>query len=384
MDLPRRQFLHVAAGALAVSAAARIARAQAYPSRPVHLIVGFPPAFTPDIIGRLTAQSLSDRLGQQVIIDNRPGAASNIGTELVVRAAPDGYTLLVAGNPNAINATLYENLNFNFMRDIAPVAGIARAPLVIVVHPSVPASTVPEFIAYAKANPGKMNMGSGGIGTTPHVAGELFKMMVGVDMVHIPYRSNNLLQDLIGGQVHVNFGPVPTVIGYIRAGKLRALGVTSTTRVDALPDAPPVDQFVPGYEASTWVGIAAPKKTPAEIIDRLNKEVNAILDDPKMTARLADLGAVAMKTTPAEFGQFIAEQIEKWGKVIRAANIKLGVTQSRPRSAVVAPAAMLRGPHSRSGRTTFGCGGNLGADQLSSGASSAAPEIALHLSAGRA
>jgi tripartite-type tricarboxylate transporter receptor subunit TctC len=323
MELPRRQFLQLAAGAAAVSAAARIARAEAYPVRPVHLIVGFPPAFAPDIIGRLAAQSLSERLGQQVIIDNRPGAGSNIGTEIVVRAVPDGYTLLVASNPNAINATLYENLNYNFIRDIAPVASIARAALVVVVHPSIPANTIPEFIAYAKAYPGKMNMGSGGIGTTVHIAGELFKLMVGVEMVHIPYRGNSLLQDQLAGQVQVAFSPVPTVIGYIRAGKLRALGVTSTTRVDALPDVPPVAEFVPGYEASTWFGVAAPKKTPAEIIDKLNKEVNASLDDPKMTARLADLGAVPMKTTPTEFGQFIAEQTEKWGKVIRAAGIKV-------------------------------------------------------------
>jgi tripartite-type tricarboxylate transporter receptor subunit TctC len=324
VKIPRRQFLHLAASAAAVSAASRIARAQVFPSRPVHLIVGFPPAFAPDIIGRLTAQTLSDRLGQQVIIDNRPGAGSNIGTELVVRAAPDGYTLLVCGNPNAINATLYENLNFNFIRDIAPVASIARASLVVVVHPSVPANTIPEFIAYAKANPGKMNMGSGGIGTTVHVAGELFKLMAGVDMVHIPYRSNNLLQDQLGGQVHVAFSPVPTVIGYIRAGKLRALGVTSATRVDVLPDVPPVAQFVDGYEASTWFGIGAPKRTPADIVDKLNREVSVCLADPTMIARLADLGAVPMTMTPTEFGQFIAEQIEKWGKVIRAANIKMG------------------------------------------------------------
>jgi tripartite-type tricarboxylate transporter receptor subunit TctC len=324
MNLPRRQFLHFAAGAAAVCAASRIARAQAYPSRPVHVIIGFPPAFAPDIIGRLIAQPLSDRLGQQLIIDNRPGAGSNIGTELVVRAVPDGYTLLLAGNPNAINATLYENLNFNFMRDIAPVASIARAALVVVVHPSIPAVTIPEFIKYAKANPGKLNMGSGGIGTTVHVAGELFKLMAGVDMVHIPYRGNNLLQDQLAGQVHVTFAPVPTVIGFIRAGKLRALAVTGTTRVDALPDVPPVAQFIPGFEASTWFGIAAPRKTPADVVDKLNKEVNACLDDAGMSARLADLGAIPMKTTPAEFGAFIAEQTEKWGKVIRGANIKLG------------------------------------------------------------
>jgi tripartite-type tricarboxylate transporter receptor subunit TctC len=323
MTLPRREFLRAAVGAAALPAAARIACAQAYPSRPVHLIVGFPPAFAPDIIGRLAAQSLSERLGQQVIIDNRPGAGSNIGTELVVRATPDGYTLLVASNPNAINATLYQNLNFNFIRDIAPVASIARAALVVVVHPSVPANTIPEFVAYAKANPGKLNVGSGGIGTTVHVAAELFKMMVGVDMVHIPYRSNNLLQDQLSGQVHVAFSPVPTVIGYIRAGKLRALGVTSTNPVDALPGVPPVAEFVPGFEASTWFGIAAPKKVSADIVDKLNKEVNAGLADAKMIARFADLGAAPAPMTPAEFGQFIGEQTDKWAKVIRAANIKL-------------------------------------------------------------
>jgi tripartite-type tricarboxylate transporter receptor subunit TctC len=324
MKLPRRQFLHFAVGAASISVASRIARAQVYPSRPVHLIVGFPPSFAPDIIGRLSAQSLSDRLGQQVIIDNRPGAASNIGTELVVRAVPDGYTLLLASNPNAINATLYENLNFNFIRDIAPVASICRTSLVVVVHPSLPANTIPEFIAYGKANPSKMNMGSGGIGTTVHVAGELFKLMAGVDMVHIPYRSNNLLQDQLGGQVHVAFSPVPTVIGYIRAGKLRALAVTGTTPVDALPGVPPVAQFLPGYEATTWYGICAPKKTPADIIDKLAKEVAVCLADPTMIARLADLGSVPMTTTPTEFAHFIAEQTEKWGKVIRTANIKMG------------------------------------------------------------
>jgi tripartite-type tricarboxylate transporter receptor subunit TctC len=324
MKLRRRAFLRLAVGAAALPAISRIAHAQVYPSRPVHLIVAFPPAFSPDIIGRLIAQSLSDRLGQQVIVDNRPGAGTNIGTEFVVRAVPDGYTLLVAGNPNAINATLYENLNFNFIRDIAPVACIANAPLVVTVHPSVPANTIPEFIAYAKANPGKMNMASGGIGSTPHVAGELFKMMAGVDLVHIPYRGNSLLQDLVGGQMQVTLAPIPTVIGYIRAGKLRALGVASTTRLDVLPGVPPVAESVPGYEASTWFGIGAPQKTPADIVDKLNKEVNAALDDAKMRARLADLGAVPMPMTPAKFGRFIAEQTEKWGRVIRTANIKVG------------------------------------------------------------
>ena len=324
MKFRRRAFLHLAIGAAALPAVSRIARGQTYPSRPVHLIVAFPPAFAPDIVGRLIAQSLSDRLGQQVIVDNRPGAGTNIGTEIVVRAVADGYTLLVAGNPNAINATLYENLNFNFIRDIAPVACIASSPLVVTVNPSVPASTVAEFIAYAKANPGKMNMASGGIGSTPHVAGELFKMMAGVDLVHVPYRGNSLLQDMVGGRMQVTFAPIPTVIGYIRAGKLRALGVTSTTGLDVLPGVPPVAESVPGYEASTWFGIGAPQKTPADIVDKLNKEVNAVLDDAKMRERLADLGAVPMPMTPAQFGRFIAEQTEKWRKVIQTANIKLG------------------------------------------------------------
>jgi len=324
MKFRRRAFLHLAIGAAALPAVSRIARGQTYPSRPVHLIVAFPPAFAPDIVGRLIAQSLSDRLGQQVIVDNRPGAGTNIGTEIVVRAVADGYTLLVAGNPNAINATLYENLNFNFIRDIAPVACIASSPLVVTVNPSVPASTVAEFIAYAKANPGKMNMASGGIGSTPHVAGELFKMMAGVDLVHVPYRGNSLLQDIVGGRMQVTFAPIPTVIGYIRAGKLRALGVTSTTGLDVLPGVPPVAESVPGYEASTWFGIGAPQKTPADIVDKLNKEVNAVLDDAKMRERLADLGAVPMPMTPAQFGRFIAEQTEKWRKVIQTANIKLG------------------------------------------------------------
>jgi tripartite-type tricarboxylate transporter receptor subunit TctC len=314
MNLPRRRFLHLAAGVAAASVGSRFARGQAYPSRSVHFVVGFPPAFAPDIVGRVLAQSLSDRLGQQVIVDNRPGAGSNIGTEIVVRAVPDGYTLLVASNPNAINATLYDNLPFNFIRDIAPVASIARAPLVLLVHPSIPANTVPEFIAYAKTNPGKMNMASGGIGTTPHVAGELFKIMTGIDMVHVPYRGNNLLQDSIAGQVHVNFSPVPTMIGHIRAGELRPLAVTSSTPSDALPGVPSVSQFVPGYEASTWFGIGAPKKTPIDIVERLNTEINACLDDPKMLARLADLGAIALKTTPAEFAQFIADQLRSGGK----------------------------------------------------------------------
>ena len=321
MKLHRRSFLYGAAGAIALLVRPRIARAQAYPTRSVHLIVGFPAGFTPDIIARLTAQSLSERLGQQVIVDNRPGAASNIGTELVVRALPDGYTLLGATGANAINATLFENLNFNFMRDTMPVASVVRAPLVMTVNPSVPANTVSEFIAYAKSNPGKLNMASGGVGSTPHVAGELFKMVAGVNLVHVPYRINNL-PDLLAGQVQVVFAPVPTVIAYIRAGRLRALAVTSTARLQVLPNTPTLAEFVPGYEASTWFGLAAPKKTPIEIVDKLNNEVNAGLSDPKLVAQLADLGSIPISMSPADFGKLIADEIDKWAKVIKTANIK--------------------------------------------------------------
>jgi tripartite-type tricarboxylate transporter receptor subunit TctC len=322
MKLHRRSVLYGAAGAImTLLVRSPIARAQAYPTRPVHLIVGFPAGFTPDIIARLTAQSLSERLGQQVIVDNRPGAASNIGTELVVRALPDGYTLLGATGANAINATLFENLNFNFMRDIAPVASVVRAPLVMTVNPSVPANTVSEFIAYAKSNPGKLNMASGGVGSTPHVAGELFKMAAGVNLVHVPYRISNM-PDLLAGQVQVLFAPVPTVIGYIRAGRLRALAVTSTTRLQVLPNTPTLAEFVPGYEGSTWFGLAAPKKTPLEIVDKLNNEVNACLSDPKLLAQFADLGSIPISMSPADFGKLIADEIDKWAKVIKTANIK--------------------------------------------------------------
>jgi len=319
--LPRRQFLHLAAGAAVLPAVSRLAWAQAYPTRPVRIIVGYPAGFTPDVIGRLIAQWLSERLGQQCIVDNRPGAGYNIGTEVVVRAPPDGYTLLLVNAANAVNATLYDNLNFNFIRDIAPVASIVRAPNVMVVNPSVPAKTVPEFIAYAKANPGKITMASGGIGSTPHIFGELFKMMAGVDLVHVPYRGN-LYPDLLGGQVQVNFGPIPSSIGYIRTGKLRALAVTSATRQEVLPDIPTVSEFLPGYEASTWDGIGVPTKTPNEIIDKLNREINVVLADPNMKGRLADLGATVFTGSPADFGKFIAEETEKWAKVIRTANIK--------------------------------------------------------------
>jgi tripartite-type tricarboxylate transporter receptor subunit TctC len=320
MKLLRRRFLHLAASAAALPAATRRATALDYPTRPVHLIVGFPAGFTPDIIGRLIAQWLSERLGQQVIVDNRPGAASNIGTEAVVNAVPDGYTLLVANGANAVNAAIYDRLAFNFIRDVAPVAGIVRAPLVITVNPSVPASTVPEFISYAKANPGKINMGSGGIGTTPHVAGELFKMMTGVNLVHVPYRMNNM-PDLLSGRIEVVFAPIPTVIAYIRAGNLRAIAVTTATPSAALPGIPTVAEFVPSYEASTWAGIVAPKTTPVEIVNKLNREVDASFSDPKMITRFATVGGVPEPLSRAEFAKFIADETEKWGRVIRLAGI---------------------------------------------------------------
>jgi tripartite-type tricarboxylate transporter receptor subunit TctC len=291
--------------------------------RPVHLIVPTTPGGSADIQGRLVGERLSERLGQAFVVENRPGASSNLGTEFVVRAPPDGYTLLFCISPSAINATLYDNLNFNFIRDVAPVASIARIPLVMEVDPSVPAHTVPEFIANAKANPGKINMASAGNGTPHHVAGELFKIMAGVDMIHVPYRGEApALTDLIGGQVQVMFGVMPGSLGYIRAGKLRALAVTTTTRSDVLPDVPAMAEFLPGYDASTWSGIVAPRNTPAAIIDTLNKEINAGLADPKFAARFADLGAVVFAGSPADFGKFVADETEKWGKVIRAANIK--------------------------------------------------------------
>jgi len=321
MKLPRRQFLHLAAGAAALPAASRIAWAETYPARPVRIVVGFPAGLTPDIVARLMGQWLSERLGQPFVIENRPGAGTNIGTEAVVRAAPDGYTLLLVSSANAINTSLYQHLTFNFIADIAPVASVDRAPFVMVINPSVPAKTVPEFIAYAKANPGKINMASSGNGTSVHVFGELFKVMAGVDILHVPYRGS-YLSDLLGGQVQVVFAAIPTVIGYIRAGQLRALAVTMATRSDALPDIPTVGEFVPGYEASGWEGVGAPVGTPADILDKLHTEINAGLADPKLRARLTELGNVPMPMTPADFGKFIAEETEKWGKVIRAANIK--------------------------------------------------------------
>jgi len=324
MKLPRRKFLHLAVGAAAFPAVSHVASADTYPARPVRLIVPFPPGGGTDIISRLISQWLSERLGQPFVIENRPGAATNIGTEVVVKAPQDGYTLLLVFSSNAINETLYEKLNFNFLRDIAPVAGIIRLPLVMLANPSVPAKTLPEFITYAKANPGKINMASGGNGTPSHVAGELFKMMAGVNMVHVPYRgSAPALTDLLGGQVQIFLVNLVPSLQYISAGKLRALAITAATRTEALPDLPTVGEFVQGYEASSWYGVGAPKGTPADIIDKLNKEINAGLADPKIKTRLADLGGTVLSGSPADFGKLIVDETEKWAKVIRAANIKL-------------------------------------------------------------
>jgi tripartite-type tricarboxylate transporter receptor subunit TctC len=319
----RRQFLHLAAGAAALPAMSRIARAQAYPSRPVRIVASFPAGSTSDILARLMAQWLQDRLGQPFVIENRPGAGGTTGTEVVVRASPDGYTLLLVAGAHTINATLYDKLSFNFIRDIVPVASISRETGVMLVNPSVPAKTVPEFIAYAKANPGKINMASAGIGAPAHVAGELFKMMTDVDMLHVPYRgSPAALTDLLGGQVKVYFGIMARSIEHIRAGTLRALAVTTATRSQVLPDLPTVGEFVPGYEASSVWGLGAPRNTPVEIIDKLNKEINVGLADPKLKARLADLGGAALPGSPADFGKLIAEETEKWAKVIKFAGIK--------------------------------------------------------------
>ena len=324
MKIPRRTFLHLAAGAAAFPAVSRTARAQDYPARPVRWIVPYPPGGATDIQARLLGQWLSEHLGQPFVIENRPGGGGNIGTEAVVRAPADGYTLLLVGPPHAINATLYDKLNFNFIRDIAPVAGIMRVPNVMVVNPSVPAKTVPEFITYAKANPGKINMASSGIGSSAHVAGELFKMMTGIDLVHVPYRGNSpALTDLLGGQVQVYFVTTPASIEFIKAGTLRALAVTTAARSDTLPAIPTVGDFVPGYESSAWYGVGVPKRTPVEIIDRLNTEINAALADPKIKARLADLGGTPLLGSPADFAKLIADETEKWGKVVRAARIKV-------------------------------------------------------------
>jgi tripartite-type tricarboxylate transporter receptor subunit TctC len=324
MKLPhRRQFLHLAAGAAALPAISRIAWAQAYPSRPVRIVAPTAPGGAPDILARLIGPWLSGRLGQQFVVENRPGGGTNIGTEAVVRAPADGYTLLLVATTNTINATLYDKLNFDFLREIAPVAGITRQPIVMVVNPSVPAKTVPEFTAYAKANPGKINLGSPGIGSPGHVAGELFKMMAGVDLVHVPYRGGGpVMTDLLGGQVQVLFGSTSLTIEQIRAGKLRPLAVTTATRWEGLPDIPTVNDFVSGYEASAVFGLGAPKNTPAEIIDTLNKEINAALADPNMKARLADLGGTVLAGSPADFGKLIAEETEKWGKVVKFSGVK--------------------------------------------------------------
>jgi tripartite-type tricarboxylate transporter receptor subunit TctC len=323
VKLPRRHFLHLAAGAMPLPTVSRIAMAQTYPSRPVRWIVGFAPGGGYDVAARVMGQWLSEGLGQQFVIENRPGASTNVATEVVVRAPADGYTLLLVGLASAINATLYEKLNFNFIRDIAPVAGIIGGPLVMVVNPSVPAKTVPEFIAYAKANPGKINLGSAGNGSGSHLAGELLKMRAGIEMVHVPFRgAGPALTGVLGAQVEVIFASAPSSIALIRSGKLRALAVTTSTRSAALPDIPTVGEFVSGYEVNVWFGVGAPKRTPAEAIDKLNKEINAGLADPKIKTRLEDLGGTPMPMMPDEFGKMIAEDTEKWAKVIRAANIK--------------------------------------------------------------
>jgi tripartite-type tricarboxylate transporter receptor subunit TctC len=321
--LPRRQLLHLTAGGAALLSVSRITWAQAYPARPVRIIVGFAAGGTTDIISRLIGQWLSERLGQQFVIENRPGVSGNLATETVVRAPPDGYTLLALVATNAINATLNDKLGFDLNRDIAPVAGLIRSPLVLEVHPSVPAKTVPEFIAYAKANPHKITMASFGTGSTSHVAGELFKMMAGVDLLHVPYRgSGPMLTDLVGGQVQMAFDNLPASIEHIRAGRQRALAVATAMRSEVLPNVATVADFLPGYEASAWNGVGVPKDTPAEIIDTLNKEINAALADPRIKARIAELGAAVFPTSPSEFGKFIAEETEKWGKVVKFAGIK--------------------------------------------------------------
>jgi tripartite-type tricarboxylate transporter receptor subunit TctC len=315
--------LHLAASAVALPAVSRIASAQAYPSRPVRIVVGFGAGTAADIVARLIGQWLSERLGQQFVVENRPGAGSNIGAQAVVRAPADGYTLLLATTTNAINATLYNNLDFNLIRDIAPVAGLILVPNAMVVNASVPAKTVPEFIAYARANPGKINMASTGNGTVPHVSGELFNMMAGVNMVHVQYRgAPPALTDLLGGQVQVYFASTTVSIEHIRAGRLRALAVTTAKRLEALPDIPTVGDFLPGYESTLWFGVGAPKNTPAEIIDKLNREINAGLADPKIKARVADMGGTALTGSPADFGKLLAEEIEKWARVVKFSGAK--------------------------------------------------------------
>lgn len=318
MKFPRRQFLQLAAGAAVLPAVSKMASAQTYPARPIRLVIGYTPGGSADLTARLMGQWLSERLGQSFIIENRPGGGTNIATEAVVRAPPDGYSFLLAAPANAINATLYDKLNFNFLRDVEPVAGIIRFPNVVVVNPSLPIKSIPELIAYAKANPGKLNMASSGNGSTIHMSGELFKMLTGIDMVHVPYRGGApALTDLIAGQVHVMFDNIPTCAEHVKSGKLRGLAVTSTTRSEVLPDLPTVADFLPGYEASAWYGIVAPKNTPAEIIDRLNKEVNAVLADPAAKKRFAELGAFLLPGSAADFGKLLADETEKWGKVVK-------------------------------------------------------------------
>ena len=321
MKLPRRNFLHLAAGAAALPVLSRIARAQSYPSRPINLVITFPAGGAPDIIGRLTGQWLSERLGQPFVIENRPGFGGNIATEYVVRASPDGYTILMPVSTNAMNATLYPNLKFNFMRDIAPVAGIATSPFVLLVPPSFPAKTVPELIAYAKTNPGKINMASPGNGSSNHIFGELFKIMTGVDLVHVPYR-NNYMPDLLTGQVQVVFGPTASTLELVRSGQLRALAVTTAKRLGVLPDVPTLGEFVSGYEAFGWYGLGVPRNTPTEIVNKLNDAMNAALADPKSKARLVGLGVEPMPLTSAEFPKFISDETDKWAKVIKSAGIK--------------------------------------------------------------
>ena len=323
MKFPRRTFLQFAAVAAAQPVLSRFAFAQSYPSRPVRIIVGFAAGGGVDITARLIGQWLSDRLGQTFVIENRPGAGGNIATEVVVNAQPDGYTLLLATVPNAVNATLYDKLSFDFLRDTVPVGGIIRVPMAVLVHPSVPAKTIPEFIAYAKANPGKVNVASAGTGSAPHMAGELFNYMAGVKMVHVPYRGQGpALSDLLGGQVQVLFATTPGTTDFIKDGRLRALAITTASRVDVLPDLPPVGDFVPGYEASQWYGLAAPKGTPTELVGKLNAEIKAALTDPAMKKKLSDIGGEMLTTSPAEFGKLIADETEKWGKVVKFASMK--------------------------------------------------------------
>jgi tripartite-type tricarboxylate transporter receptor subunit TctC len=318
MKIPRRRLLHLAAGAALLPAFSKLANAQTFPARPIRLVIGYTPGGSADLTARLMGQWLSERLGQSFVVENRPGGGTNIATEAVVRAPPDGYTLLLAAPANAINATLYDKLNFNFLRDIEPVAGIIRFPNVVVVNPSVPVKTIPELIAYAKANPGKLNMASSGNGSTIHMSGELFKMLTGTDMVHVPYRGGApALTDLIAGQVHVMFDNIPTCAEHVKSGKLRGLAVTSTTRSEVLPDLPTVADYLPGYEASAWYGIVAPKSTPAEITSRLNKEINAVLADPAAKTRFAELGAILLPGSDADFGKLLADETEKWAKVVK-------------------------------------------------------------------